>query len=616
MGYIEKNKKKILAIFAAGLMIAFTLPSTLGRGGSQTDAIRGTIAGKKVRNSDVERAFREYEYLAQSVAVKNPNNPTERTTVAHALLSPPAIHEIETHRDMYYLLLQDSQRMGVQISNDRVQEFLLNYIEIPPSLTADEEVYLRNSIAHLLGIREAFSRALSTIKISAPMRDHRLAEEAQSMTLKLVEFSVAEFRDKVPAPTPQQIDEQFTTYGNKDAENPEAANKFGFGYRYPNRVKLQYIELKHDDVKKAIQASRSAYDWDVAAQKYYRLNPTQYAAPTTQPSLKPFAQVHQEILDSMQDQEAQLRTQQMISAINSAIQTDYAAYVKDPKAASSVGPSYASFEYLQALASKMQKDFGVLPTIASISEGQSPKGLAKLPGIGAATVNGVNVSTYLMSRLEPLVAPEQRDRALKIMQPTPLIQDDSHNLYIARATEAVPARMAADKKEILPQMEADIRAAEAFKMARTNAEQFEASAAKSTFESAAAPSGRKVIVTGPCSIGMPMIPNYPLDETAIPSFMQQVIALINSDPKTGPHPMTIIELPRQGKVIAAQLNELKPMFDPSLLYTMDSQINQSLTRSMANPFFQSWFNYDELSARVDYKLDEGAKKKSASASEG
>src|SRR5436305_1287416 len=79
-----------------------------------------------------------------------------------------------------------------------------------------------------------------------------------------------------PTPTPEQLNEQFNRYRNalpaefetQPEMNPldpqsseawkarQAADPFGFGYKYPDRVKLQYISISRDEVRKGIRAAQ------------------------------------------------------------------------------------------------------------------------------------------------------------------------------------------------------------------------------------------------------------------------------------------------------------------------------------------------------------------------
>src|SRR5439155_16654028 len=104
--------------------------------------------------------------------------------------------------------------------------------------------HLRNAIAHLLLIEAGIERASSPIKVSVPMVRHAIAENLQRLNLKLVEFPAADYVAKVPPPTTQQLDEQFKKFANADAVLVDTkTNPHGFSYRFPDRVKLQYITV-------------------------------------------------------------------------------------------------------------------------------------------------------------------------------------------------------------------------------------------------------------------------------------------------------------------------------------------------------------------------------------
>src|SRR5439155_24486513 len=120
-----------------------------------------------------------------------------------------------------------------------------------------------------------------------------------------------------------------------------AANPFGFGYKYPDRVKLQYIAIPRSDVRKAVESSKTPYEWGVEARKYYMQNTYQF--PSTQqapkddlslgsggvrrtPTTRPFAEVQDKIKDQLIEAETDRRTSAILERINSTIAGDWVAY--------------------------------------------------------------------------------------------------------------------------------------------------------------------------------------------------------------------------------------------------------------------------------------------------
>src|SRR5688500_7803220 len=106
----------------------------------------------------------------------------------------------------------------------------------------------------------------------------------------MLDFTTAKYLDAAKAQpiTAEQLNAHFDKYADTVAGDASDANPFAFGYKYPDRVKLQYVAITRADVRKVVEASKTAYDWEVEARKYHRQNQAEFKPdPTTQPK-KPF----------------------------------------------------------------------------------------------------------------------------------------------------------------------------------------------------------------------------------------------------------------------------------------------------------------------------------------
>ena len=138
--------------------------------------------------------------------------------------------------------------MGVSVSADRVNDVMINDLDqsrLPTDRATRERVH--RAIENLLLVETAFQRAASTVKVSDPAIRHELALRGQNITVNMVEFNAAAHAEKVAAPTTQQAQAQFEKFAKVDPKAQSNDNPFGFGYRYPNRVKLQYISIPRAD---------------------------------------------------------------------------------------------------------------------------------------------------------------------------------------------------------------------------------------------------------------------------------------------------------------------------------------------------------------------------------
>jgi hypothetical protein len=580
------------------------------------DPVRATLNGEKIHVSDWKAAHDEYEYV---MTIPAKNDPQGRPI--GALILPSIVrNQMQAHPDLYYLLVREAQHLGIRVPQEKVESVLTKEITLPANFTLDDETALRQAITHLLAIDTSLLRAVTPIKISQPLREQFLAQRYQAIKVKIAEFDVSEFKPLTPAPTTQQVQDQFTTYGNKDPQAPDPHNTFAFGYRLPNRVKFQWIELRRSDLLNAAKAIHSAYDWDVEAQKYYRLNPQEFptTAPTSQPIVtknsaeRPFNEVHQQILDKLQNAEADRLESAILARMTSLMNADYSEYKANPISPpkTSLDAPYADYSYLEKLAARIQSEFKILPAVVSMGDYKTQKQIADT-GLGKASVNSTDAATYLTTQIEPLAPADMKSRTLKLLQPSPTMRDDAGNVYIARVLDAQAARMPGNIADVKPEIENDLRTASAFKLASDAARRLASAAHQSDLEKAAALAGRKTISAGPFSPARMEIPGYSLPPESTMQFIYSTSGLLQTDPRSTPHPLTVVELPRVGKVDVVELQDVIPAFNPNdkvQMAEISTSLDEEIMQRYASQFLQKWFDYDQIAERLNYHVDESSMK--------
>jgi hypothetical protein len=666
--FIQKHGKKLMAVFAAFLMISFAATG-LSPGGSGRNPVVGRIDGEKIRGQDVFAARADWQLLQKI--------PDQRGRPLSSLLGPQTDAEISRNPILFLLLQKEAQQLGVTVSNDTLQGMLTN---TPGLITTDPDrnEQIARAVRGLLLIAQTASRAGSVIKITEPMVKHELAQLGQSINLNLVDFTTAKYLDQARSaePTAEQIKAHFEKYADTIPGTPSDANPFGFGYKYPDRVKLQYIVVPKSDVRKVVEASRSAYDWDVEGRKYYRQNQAEFkpdattqprssfdlTAPSSQPTTKPYEAVQQDVRDKLISRETDARMTAIRNRITSTLSGDWVAYHNATGGAgakgattSSTAPStatassdtsqgvpYPSFEYLQKLAQQIQanKDFGVLPTTVSVADRWlTMDELNQLPGIGQANFNGVPLGSYILSMARPFLSAEQLKEQssgwLRVMEPTRAMTDANDSLYIARISAAEPAHRPAAIAEVEERVKNDLATARAYELAKADAEKTLEAARQQGLKEAAA--GKPVITAGPLT-NRPgqVVPALALTGQAADRFVARAFKLLSAgtssagvpsaevpsagvssagattqaSPSTAvastqgaggaKKPIELIELPRDGRVLVAELGDVQAMWTDRSLPMEEAQIQMALGRRLAQAFAQGWFNFDSVVARTKF----------------
>ena len=120
--------------------------------------------------------------------------------------------------------------------------------------------------------------------MTQPFRYMKLATEGQALVLNIESFPASQYMDKVPDPTADAIQKQYDQFKDTEpgdfsstentSDDPTAS--LGFGFRMPERRKVQFIGLESDDLHRAAVATKSALDWNIQAVDEFRSNRDDY----------------------------------------------------------------------------------------------------------------------------------------------------------------------------------------------------------------------------------------------------------------------------------------------------------------------------------------------------
>lgn len=648
--WMQSNGKWLMVIFGILLMVVFILPMNMLGAGSR-NPVRGKMGNIEIRESDLQRYQNEWKYLQHYAFTKQAVPSDDGTTQTQwqpigYILGDQTLAQFQRHPNMYALLVEEAKQMGVGVSKDQLNSWLENDIRtrddsdptklIKPSESTDEDrlPYLRQSLADFFLVQNGFFRAASTIKASLPVRQYFLATRTQTISLDMVDFSSAPYMSKAPAPTQAQMEAQFKKYADVDPSTADSTiNPFDFGYRYPDRIKLQYISVPSSSVADAALKARNKndqtrYDWDVAAYRYYEANQSAYTTtqPSSQPSgtevkkvVKPFKDVEDQARQGVLNDDTDKLTQSIHQRIISTMATDYLSWknsadnhaTSKAEPTSSLGVPYDSYEYLKRLAQLIQQEYGVLPTVVSTGDWQSAATLDSLPGIGVATVDSPDMgpapfSMYAMN-YDKFLPEDQRDQGmvLSLFKPSEPLKNYDDDFYLFRISAAQAAHAPANLSEVAAQVKKDIRSEEAYKIAQKDAEQFLAAARSSNSVSSAKTRKLPVISVGPLAdTGQPAgIPGFAALASPVVQqrFINEAFDLLGTASHSDQHPIGLIPLQPQGMALVGQITNIQgPPFPADLVPIAESFRGMDFRRQLRSEFEKQWYNYDDLVARTDY----------------
>ncbi|HUU17349.1 MAG TPA: hypothetical protein VMW72_09380 [Sedimentisphaerales bacterium] len=297
--WFRKNNTKVMAVVVIVIMFGFigggTLLQQLSR---RATGLHKTIAyfgdNKKITNNDLYLARRELDILRSLAADVLLRNQDLRGILLGELLfaeqqtSPALINHIRqtirTNRyrisdkqindmyrrsvpsNIYWLLLKnEAQLAGIRVPNEQAGELLGQVI---PQLFNGQtysqrigalrdqyglpEPQLLTIFSDLLAVMQYAQMICSNEDVTSSQISQAIATEQESIDAELVEFNPTVFADDQAQISNEEMLEHFNKYKKFLPSAVSEENPYGFGYKLPDRVQLEYIVVRLDDISPLI----------------------------------------------------------------------------------------------------------------------------------------------------------------------------------------------------------------------------------------------------------------------------------------------------------------------------------------------------------------------------
>ena len=660
-----------MAVIGVFLMIAFVadyrVRGRMGRGGSGSDVI-GRIGADTISGLEEQNARQEWDVLNKELrALRRMDRGfgdkpqmevlsfTEATLfdrLSQATPQPIAamigarriVQQIDA--TTYLLLLREARKLDIYPGRDAMQNALANIQEIG----ALDPVLRDQALVNWLTILAAYDRIAAAPKITPAQSLRLLARGQQEISLDLVEFPAEQFMKDVPEPTRPQLEEFFNKYRNSNSDTSEG----GFGYRYPIRLRIQYIRIPKEKLKAAVTLE------DMYS--YFRNNPEKFEAePATQPTTEPttrttlgpelpttkpttapttqelaklplaqrWARLSDKQRDRLKDEIAQQLAEQMSNAVRQRFAADWPNFHMAARASGTTIPTeipkttmnapYHTISYLlrvREAVQKLKESRGVMPETAEEGQLLSERQLADLPGIGPSFLfeeyRRLPFAELAVERAEPFLTHDQHNQLMEMHEPTmalfqasPPLHDNFGNVYIFRIIEADYSHPPQTLDEIETKVRNDWRTNEALKKARDAAKLLvESAKTRGGLQQAlnAANSQAKVITTGFFSEGEAAIEKYKLsNEAATTRLTKDAFSLLSEKLRNNvDHPAGVFEVPQAGVVIAAQLENAKPTVRDALMDLRVAYQQQLIEHIRQAEMLAQWLTPKNVEKRVNF----------------
>ena len=289
--FIDRNKKKMIAVFGVMLMIVFVIPSTF-MGNTGRDVVLGRMGDTKITGQEVQQAKEHLQTLKQYrfsplVHMGEPN-------AMPWTPEGPIFRELEQHPEAWVLLQNEAKAAGAHVTDEQVQAtaggMMGDLLTMAPTAEVNDRIY--PALKSYLLVRAGVDRAAGDVKVSQPRVRDAIARAIQETKLDVVEFSAEEFKGQVPAPTPEQVQAHYAKYADvyPDASGMTTTSPSQFGYKLPDRVRLQFVQLNEQQVlEQYLKTLAPEENWalGVAAKKYYNdpRNAAEFRAPPAPTSI-------------------------------------------------------------------------------------------------------------------------------------------------------------------------------------------------------------------------------------------------------------------------------------------------------------------------------------------
>jgi len=315
--WIRKNERKLMAFVVIFIMIAFVggtaFQQILTRLGSNqaNEAMFYYYEDNKITRNDINRAQTELRVLnslemdrflnmigvkgqllgqllfPQSQAAAAVSDMLKQSAIQGRLQAGVSdidkfFNQASGMPEIYWLLLQaEAKNAGCVTSQSRAKTTLK---QIVPQITENNanagqlvsriidglripEEKIISTFADLLGVLNYAQMITTSEDITIDQIKADIARKGEKLDAEFVKIETSALIDAQPNPNAEELGEQFSRYKTVAGGVVTEQNLYGFGYKLPAMVQLEYFIVKMDDVRKLVEKPTPE-----ETEEYYRVN--------------------------------------------------------------------------------------------------------------------------------------------------------------------------------------------------------------------------------------------------------------------------------------------------------------------------------------------------------
>jgi len=420
--FMRKHNKKLLAIFTAGLLIVWlgsqALEEMLKRDTSKASV--GKAFGKEFERRDRHQANVKIEVLSSlhipwsrpwGFGLENlPIKPVDPLT--------------------WFLLDLEARHYGVEVPHQEVERLLTaaripgNVLEMIRDRQGISIDRIKDCIADYMRIERVGHLAAGVGKVSQPEVAHFVRDTRERITVRMAMLRAGDFSDPNGAVDAPALEKQFHQFKNE----VRGTGRQGYGYRWPDRIRVEYLEADVGKIEKALTITRDeAYEyWRNHMQEFTKevpvtsgpssgpatgavsrpastgsttrtasttaSAPTTSTKPATESKRKTFDEAQADVVAELRKQRAPALAEKIIREATQRIMEPWYDVAPDAKTGyKAAPPGVDAPEYLEKIAAEVCKR-NALPAdvLRVVKPGRwlSREEAAGLEGIGKAAIEG------------------------------------------------------------------------------------------------------------------------------------------------------------------------------------------------------------------------------------
>lgn len=510
MKWLRTHSKKIMAGLVLLAMFSFV-------GGSalvsivRPDPLKDPFAtafGQEIVQGEIVHAQRQIDVLNRIFAPQYPDAARRQFGEIWQFGNP------RLRSEHWYLLAREAEEAGIQVPESVIDrqtaQLSANFIETLRTRDRISVQDIREALARFLSIGEYANRVLSCAAPSEPEIRHLVAETQNKVRVKYVSIPAQRYVDPDEPLTEEEIVAHFEANKALDPNESET----GYGYRYPRRVRVQYIVASIPKIAPQMEVSFESVKayWKANKAQFTRVEyvePTATTQPTdSQPAPQPKT-VQKSFSEARDDVESELRLQSARQVGEQAIRKAHSMLLRpwldvrvDPETGyKPIPPGGDDPKAMQQIAERLEREFNIpldygetelLPTAVLRNHADLR---------GAFLYKGgpeMQLPEYAM-RVPPFYqpTPEESLPCLQFFQPceAPFIAQDTRftpsgpvqtigRYVVFRVIEAAESAPPESLDEVREQVENDVHVVKAFDRAESDATEFYAAAIRLGTESA------------------------------------------------------------------------------------------------------------------------------------